>query len=225
MLTVRTFPIHKHDFTSNSPPNSNSSCRTHYDEVICDCPEDFDLDEDLKSCIPTDPCHLNNGGCSHFCDSASDSICSCPQDFELDDDGLVCREAFRCEAGFQPSQHDDKTCLDVNECAEGPNVCLNGHCDNTEGSFHCHCHAGYEASSNKSCVDIDECVTSSPCSHRCLNLPGAYQCHCPHGQKLIEDGHTCGFTDLCDFNNGGCGELVCLRHIVPQFLTASLCSS
>lgn len=29
---------------------------------------------------------------------------------------------------------------------------------------------------------------------------------CPFGQILFEDGYTCGFTDLCEINNGGCAH-------------------
>lgn len=32
---------------------------------------------------------------------------------------------------------------DVNECAENPGVCANGHCVNTDGSFRCECPFGY----------------------------------------------------------------------------------
>jgi Calcium-binding EGF domain len=187
---------------------SHSSCRSHHEEIICECPEDMDLDDDMKTCINVDPCHvIPNGGCSHFCDSSLTEMCYCPPGFALEDDGRVCREEFKCGDGFTASPHDTSACIDIDECAVQANVCLNGRCENREGTFVCHCNAGYESSdSNKACVDVDECSReASPCSHRCLNLPGSYQCDCPYGQVLIEDGHTCGFSDLCDFNNGGCG--------------------
>lgn len=168
----------------------------------------MDLDEDMKTCVKADPCHVvHNGGCSHYCDSMKDPICFCPPGYFLDETGFVCQEEFKCENGFKLSSHEAKTCVDIDECSESHNVCLNGHCENIEGSYRCHCHSGYELSEhNITCVDIDECGRElSRCSHRCLNLPGSYQCGCPYGQVLIEDGHTCGFSDLCDFNNGGCG--------------------
>lgn len=169
----------------------------------------MDLDDDMKTCIDIDPCHIiPNGGCSHLCDSSLDPMCSCPPGFALDaDDGRVCREVFKCDDGFKASPHDSSSCIDIDECLENENVCLNGRCENREGSHVCHCHHGYESAElNTTCVDVDECAReASPCSHRCLNLPGSYQCGCSYGQVLIEDGHTCGFSDLCDFNNGGCG--------------------
>lgn len=32
---------------------------------------------------------------------------------------------------------------DVNECDLNPNICLHGDCENTKGSFICHCQLGY----------------------------------------------------------------------------------
>lgn len=168
----------------------------------------MDLDDDMKTCVKADPCHVApNGGCSHYCDSSLESICYCPPGHTLDASGFVCKEDFKCEEGFKLSPHDRKMCIDIDECSEINNICLNGHCENTEGTFMCHCQSGYQLSEhNKTCIDIDECAREvSPCSHRCLNLPGSFQCGCPYGQVLIEDGSNCGFSDLCDFNNGGCG--------------------
>lgn len=34
-------------------------------------------------------------------------------------------------------------CIDVNECDLNPNICLHGDCENTKGSFICHCQLGY----------------------------------------------------------------------------------
>lgn len=196
-------------FTHNMILFFYSSCRSHYDEIICECPDDMDLDEDMRTCITSDPCHTENGGCSHFCDSSLKYICYCPEvGYVLDEDSKTCREVFKCEHGFELSMHDNRTCIDIDECSKDPGICLNGKCENKEGSYQCHCHSGYRLSDDvKTCIDFDECSQEvSPCSHRCSNLPGSYQCGCPYGQILIDD-HTCGFSDLCDFNNGGCGKL------------------
>ena len=34
-------------------------------------------------------------------------------------------------------------CSDIDEC-EDDRLCANGHCVNTEGSFHCRCYEGYQ---------------------------------------------------------------------------------
>jgi hypothetical protein len=167
----------------------------------------MDLSEDdMKTCVKIDPCHIDNGGCSHFCDSSREPMCFCPVGHSLNhDDNVTCSEDSRCHHGYRLSEHD--SCVDIDECDDDPDVCANGHCRNEIGSYSCHCHAGFHhtADHNRTCVDVDECATH-PCSHRCLNLPGTYQCICSYGQILMADGHTCGFADLCDLNNGGCGN-------------------
>ena len=49
-------------------------------------------------------------------------------------------------------------------------------CVNNAGSYHCVCARGYRASSynDKQCVDIDECVEFSECSHSCSNTQGTF---------------------------------------------------
>lgn len=39
--------------------------------------------------------------------------------------------------------HVLSVCPDVNECDLNPNICLHGDCENTKGSFICHCQLGY----------------------------------------------------------------------------------
>lgn len=38
---------------------------------------------------------------------------------------------------------------DVNECDLNPNICLSGTCENTKGSFICHCDMGYSGKKGK----------------------------------------------------------------------------
>jgi fibrillin 1 len=141
----------------------------------------MDLADDMKTCVDYDPC-LN---------SVDDSSC---------------RNAVECEEGFAYN-HDSETCEDINECLE-EDKCQGGICENTMGSFKCLCHPGYKLSHNQSCVDIDECLENNGnCSHKCLNYPSTYACSCPFGQILLEDDHTCGFSDLCEPDNGGCAQI------------------
>ena len=57
--------------------------------------------------------------------------------------------------------------LDVDECEMNGNICESGYCENTHGSFICHCEEGYSTKDgNPGCTDDDECQDA-----------GAYDCH------------------------------------------------
>ncbi|XP_026682343.1 fibrillin-2-like, partial [Diaphorina citri] len=69
---------------------------------------------------------------------------------------------------------------DINECEEHDNICENGHCTNTFGSFMCSCQDGFK-------LDDNECNRiPTPCrgNAQCVNSPGSYECQCPEGYKL-----------------------------------------
>lgn len=55
--------------------------------------------------------------------------------------------------------------IDINECND-KDVCGNGVCSNTVGSFTCRCEEGYSAKldSGPACTDEDECEMGT---HRC----------------------------------------------------------
>ena len=38
---------------------------------------------------------------------------------------------------------------DIDECATNRYICVNGDCHNTEGSYFCKCHSGYELSPDR----------------------------------------------------------------------------
>lgn len=47
---------------------------------------------------------------------------------------------------------------DINECAQNPNICQNGACENLIGTYRCICNPGYEVDeSGKLCTDTNEC--------------------------------------------------------------------
>lgn len=55
--------------------------------------------------------------------------------------------------------------IDINEC-DNKDICGNGVCSNTIGSFTCRCEEGYSTKldSGPSCTDEDECEMGT---HRC----------------------------------------------------------
>uniref|UniRef100_A0A8C7TM20 EGF-like domain-containing protein n=1 Tax=Oncorhynchus mykiss TaxID=8022 RepID=A0A8C7TM20_ONCMY len=49
----------------------------------------------------------------------------------------------------------------------------------------CRCHPGFRLKDDgKTCVDIDECTTSYPCTQRCINTHGSFHCLCVEGFQL-----------------------------------------
>ena len=41
--------------------------------------------------------------------------------------------------------------VDINECDLSSDVCRNGNCTNTDGSYYCTCNEGFEGTGNNSC--------------------------------------------------------------------------
>uniref|UniRef100_A0A8C2J4J2 Fibrillin 2b n=1 Tax=Cyprinus carpio TaxID=7962 RepID=A0A8C2J4J2_CYPCA len=103
---------------------------------------------------------------------------------------------------------------DINECEVMPNLCKNGQCINSVGSFRCHCNVGYTNDfTGTSCVDMDECSQSpKPCNFLCKNTEGSYLCSCPRGYTLQPDGKTCKDLDECSTKQHNC-QFLCVNTI------------
>lgn len=51
----------------------------------------------------------------------------------------------------------------------------------------CKCWPGFHLKDDgKTCVDIDECSTTLPCSQRCINTYGSFKCLCVDGYEPLE---------------------------------------
>ncbi|XP_069001154.1 nidogen-1 [Embiotoca jacksoni] len=126
------------------------------------------------------------------------------------DTNAVCRPGqenqftCQCAAGFNG---DGRTCYDIDECRENPQICgPNAICNNQPGTFRCECEDGYQFSSDgQTCVEVNRPV--DPCeegTHTCdvperalCSYTGAsyYICSCLPG--FIGDGRTCHDIDEC----------------------------
>eukprot|EP00105_Crassostrea_gigas_P042845 XP_019926993.1 PREDICTED: uncharacterized protein LOC105338278 [Crassostrea gigas] len=150
--------------------------------------------------------------------------CICDQgytgdDCELDEDAcaespcvhgrtcidLTATEELRLGRGYNCSDCPtgyadiDNKCQDVNECNDTTVTVCQQTCENTEGSYVCHCFHGYRETGGV-CQDINECSEgTSGCEQNCDNSDGAFVCSCVSGFQLQVDNRSCIQTesDLC----------------------------
>lgn len=91
---------------------------------------------------------------------------------------------------------DERTCIDIDECA-GDTVCGEGEvCSNTNGGFECACAEGYR-DDGQGCADVDECAEGPGCGEHetCTNTDGGFACACVDGYR--DDGQGCVDVDEC----------------------------
>ncbi|KAM9726360.1 latent-transforming growth factor beta-binding protein 1 isoform 2-T2 [Menidia menidia] len=120
---------------------------------------------------------------------------------------------------------------DADECTQfGQEVCKEGFCLNTEGSYECYCKTGHDYDPVKlECRDINECLEESVCEGgQCLNTDGSFLCFCTHPMVLEPGSNRCVFAsdvaeqhedEQMDFE-GICWQLTdnitCTRPVGPS---------
>ncbi|KAG8193076.1 hypothetical protein JTE90_017827 [Oedothorax gibbosus] len=209
---------------------------------LLNCGAGFELNEVGDTCIDVDECErrLADCGTGQTCKNRQGGYtCECPRGYTLSPQrvcedidecqrfrGQVCASnsecintqgsyTCNCNEGFRTSG-TDKSCADIDECAESPNICQQT-CNNVWGSYQCSCRPGYTLGDDeRSCQDINECEVyggiGSLCIGFCVNEPGSFKCECPDGYRLSSDGRTCQDIDECQESNV-CGDeqTVCLN--------------
>ena len=88
-------------------------------------------------------CLIGSYNCSQICVELDGGYeCNCSSGYELRDDGFTCEGSY-----IQGSLGCYNNCMhihaDIDECALGISGCNQG-CRNTNGSFICTCHEGYQ---------------------------------------------------------------------------------
>ncbi|XP_077474073.1 toll-like receptor 8 [Stigmatopora argus] len=142
-------------------------CMNTHGSYKCYCLNGYTLMPD-GSCANSRTCSLAH--CQYGCEEVDGEIrCLCPS------------------GGLQLAP-DERTCVDIDECATGSNLCpYDRQCVNTFGSYFCKCRHGYDlkyVQGKYDCVDVDECASGgNKCSAQavCLNTAGSYKCKCKSG--------------------------------------------
>ena len=121
-------------------------------------------------CFEPDKC--DNGTCGN---SSIDKSCNC----RLEYFGVSSLKECTCPDGFLS---DKDKCVDINEC-DDTNICINGDCINTIGSYTCVCNSGYGPANNENtkCSNINECLEGThTCrfEYKCIDIEGSFECEC-----------------------------------------------
>ena len=158
-----------HGCTSTTDPAGNPVAQ-------CFCNSGYKLDpSNNSSCVDRDECQ--EGVCSQSCVNTQGSfLCTCYVGHVMGSDqrtcnpcpslryGVECRGVCSCNGRMQAC-HPVTGCVcqkgwtgsecqrDVDECAEDPDVCVEGKlCFNTNGSYACRCPQGYAEDSQGACA-------------------------------------------------------------------------
>ena len=204
-----------------------------WDPVIGDC-RDIDECTEGPGCQNDEICHNRSGGydCIPICSSDGwqfDPLTKTCQDIDeclldvhdcprtthrcVNTNGtFVCEKITDCPKGHRRIYNG--SCVDVDECVEGPGCREFELCKNLKGNYDCLplCSSGWHFDPlTKGCLDVDECLLGlhdcSQTTHRCVNLNGTYTCQlvppCTTGFRKLFNG-SCVDIDECVENLHDC---------------------
>ncbi|XP_055859533.1 uncharacterized protein LOC106054924 [Biomphalaria glabrata] len=193
--------------------NCDQTCRNTFGGFACECFDGYVLNTtSWNTCYlenVTKACK-NSSQCEHYCvPSDSGDMCQCKPGYRL--------------AG------DNSTCEDINECVGSDSVCINGTCQNMNGSFACSCNDSFRLLiDGKTCQACDAWTYGKNCSGvctcdrdnslRCDPLNGLCTC-IPgwNGDNCTLDVDECSETNQCLSNMSTClntpGSYKCLCNL------------
>uniref|UniRef100_A0AAZ3Q2V8 Fibrillin 2b n=1 Tax=Oncorhynchus tshawytscha TaxID=74940 RepID=A0AAZ3Q2V8_ONCTS len=184
----------------------------------CECPPGHQLSPDDRQgcvvsvcvclCLPVtrliadiDECTIMNGGCDTHCTNSEGSYeCSCSEGYAL--------------------MPDLRTCADIDECEDSPDICDGGQCTNVPGEYRCLCYDGFMASMDmRTCIDVNECeLNPNICLHGdCENTKGSFICHCQLGYFVKKGSTGCTDIDECEIGAHNCDMHAACVNIPGSF--------
>ncbi|XP_033023454.1 fibrillin-1 isoform X1 [Lacerta agilis] len=99
----------------------------------------------------------------------------------------------------------------INVCQSYQNLCLNGRCVPTPGSYRCECKKGFELDIRGECIDVDECERNPCIGGDCVNTQGSYICQCRPGYQSTLMRTECRDIDECLQNGRICNNGRCIN--------------
>eukprot|EP01124_Arcella_intermedia_P036419 TRINITY_DN9532_c0_g1_i10.p1 TRINITY_DN9532_c0_g1~~TRINITY_DN9532_c0_g1_i10.p1 ORF type:complete len:1497 (-),score=299.56 TRINITY_DN9532_c0_g1_i10:46-4536(-) len=204
----------------------NCTCNTGYKYVN----GSYGFSPSSTHCVDIDECAILPKICDQLCNNTEGSYyCYCSHGFTMNanekceafcGDGIVagkeecdsgdgCLSNCTCETGYTSA--NAYYCQDIDECAILPPLC-NQLCNNTVGSYSCHCQSGYVMNSNQICearcgdgivVGTEECDSGEGCLPNCTCSTGYSAVNKPNCQDIDE----CITDTLCPKQYGRCVNL------------------
>ena len=196
------------------------TCVNSDGSFTCICPPGLSLDSSGTECLDLrkercfldyrrDQCSVEVPGmfprdtcCCTIGEGWGNSCSKCPRPGTKDFDQL-------CDKGYGYVD-----LMDVNECKSFPEICKNGRCKNSIGSFTCRCNQGFALDEEGfQCVDIDECgILHGVCGNgTCINTEGSFTCSCHEGFEMTPMMQVCMDINECEEDRTLCRGGECIN--------------
>ncbi|XP_046886162.1 latent-transforming growth factor beta-binding protein 1 isoform X2 [Hypomesus transpacificus] len=114
---------------------------------------------------------------------------------------------------------------DADECVLfGEEICKDGFCLNSQGSYECYCKTGlYYDEAKLQCRDINECLDEFICvGGVCMNSEGSYTCFCTHPMVLDPENKHCVFPpDVAEHHGPTDYQGICWQTLLTDTMTCT----